>query len=203
MTQSINDLICPFSQHANLPLIKQGWLMKQGGFIKNYQKRWFEIRGNMAFYYTDGSKKDRKGDFSLVHTSIGPDSSIGKQFCIKVTPEEKGRVFYLIASSNEDQEEWINALMRSSVWEPGLETSRPVTLSNAVLNANIRGMLDSEECREHVKSILINLKALDTGMTLAELNTTNDTICIEGSFNQQRVISILEDAGYLIYLTSK
>lgn len=157
----------------------------------------------MAYYYVDESKQDKKGEFSLLHTSIGPDSSIGKPFGIKVTPEVKSRVFHLIAASAEDQEDWINALMRSSVWEPGLETRKAVTMSNAPLVANIRGMLSSEDCYAHVKSILENLKSLDSGMTLAELNTTNDTIRIEGSFNQQRVLSTLEDAGYLVYLTTQ
>jgi len=157
----------------------------------------------MAHYYVDETKRVKRGDFSLVHTSISPDSTLGKPFCIKVTPEVKSRVFYLIASSNEDQEEWINALMRSSVWEPGLETSHhAVTVSNASFVANIRGMLDSPDCHQHVNSILANLKALDPDMTLAELNTTNDTIRIEGSFNQQRVITTLEDAGYFVYVTS-
>jgi hypothetical protein len=185
-----------------MPVIKKGWLVKQGGLIKSYHKRWFEVRGNMAYYYVDETKMDKKGEFSLVHTSIGPDSSLGKPFGIKVAPEVKSRVFHLIAASSEDQEDWINALMRASVWEPGLETSRPVTMSNAVLVANIRGMLSSEECHEHVRSILENLKSLDSGMTLAQLNTSNDTIRVEGSFNQQRLLSTLEDAGYFIYLSS-
>lgn len=192
-----------FTQNEDLPLIKKGWLVKQGGFFKNLQKRWFEVRGNVAHYYTDESRSGKRGDFSLVHTSISPDSSLGKPFCIKVTPEVKSRVFYLIAASNEDQEEWINALMRASVWEPGLETPiHSVTLSNALFTANIRGMLDSSDCHQHVKSILANLKALDAGMTLAELNTLDDTIHIQGSFNQQRVITTLEDAGYFVYVTS-
>jgi hypothetical protein len=175
--------------------------VKQGGFFKNFQKRWFEIRGNHAHYYVDESKSVKRGDFTLLHTSISPDSTIGKPFCIKVTPEVKSRVFYLIAASNEDQEEWINALMRGSVWEPGIEAIQSTTLSNTVLVANIRGMLSLADCHDHVRSILENLKALDSGMTLADLDTTQDTIRIEGSFNRLRVISTLEDAGYLIYPT--
>lgn len=157
----------------------------------------------MAHYYVDESKATKRGEFTLVHTSIGPDSSLDKPFCIKVTPEVKSRVFYLLASSNEEQEEWINALMRASVWEPGLEKSQPVTLSNSVLEADIRGMLNSTESYDHVRAILANLKALDNGMTLAELNPNSDSIRVEGSFNQQRVISTLEDAGYFIFIRPK
>lgn len=188
------------SQDGELPLIKKGWLVKQGGFFKNFQKRWFEVRGNMARYYADETKTTKRGEFSLVHTSISPDSSLGKQYCIKVTPEMKSRVFYLIAASSEEQEDWINALMRASVWEPGLENNQSVTLSNAAMTAHIRGMMNSEESYDHVRSILANLKALDSKMTLAELNPKDDSIRIEGSFNQQRVISTLEDAGYFIHV---
>lgn len=177
--------------------------MKQGGFFKNFQKRWFEIRGNVAHYYVDESKSVKRGDFSLVHTAISPDNSLGKPFCIKVTPEVKSRVFYLLASSNEEQEEWINALMRGSVWEPGMENTQPVTLKNAIFEANIRGMLNSTESYDHVRSILANLKALDGGMTVAELDPQDDSIRVEGSFNQQRLVSTLEDAGYFVYVTSK
>lgn len=154
----------------------------------------------MAYYYVDDSKAAKRGEFTLVHTSIGPDSSLDKPFCIKVTPEVKSRAFYLFATSNEEQEEWINALMRASVWEPGLENVQPVTLSNAVLIADIRGMLNSTECYDHVNAILANLKALDNGMTKAELNPENDSLRVEGSFNQQRVISTLEDAGYFVFV---
>lgn len=180
-------------------MIKKGWLVKQGGFIKSYQKRWFELRGNVAHYYVDESKKDKKGDFSLLHTSVEPDFSTGKAFAIKVTPEDKGRVFYLVASSAEDQEEWINALMRTSVWEPGLETTRSTSVSNSQLHANIYGMLDSAESQEHVRSLLATLRTLDAGMTRADLDTSNDTLHVEGSFNLQRVITTLEDAGYFVY----
>lgn len=183
-------------------MIKKGWLVKQGGFFKNFQKRWFELRGNVAHYYVDESKTEKKGDFSLLHTQVSPNNTLGKPFCIQVSPESgaaRNRTFYLIASDTTDQEEWINALMRASVWEPGIESLQDVGVKEHILNARIKGMLANPACFAQIRDILSNLKALDSGINSADFDPENELIRVEGSFNASRIVSTLEEAGYFVY----
>lgn len=35
------------------PVLKAGWLRKQRGIMKNWQQRWFVLRGDQLFYYKD------------------------------------------------------------------------------------------------------------------------------------------------------
>ncbi|KAL8186628.1 UNVERIFIED_CONTAM: hypothetical protein K2H54_001708 [Gekko kuhli] len=49
------------------PVLKSGWLKKQRSLMKNWQQRWFVLRGDQLFYYKDqGEAKPqaRKSGFS-------------------------------------------------------------------------------------------------------------------------------------------
>ncbi|KAB0383161.1 hypothetical protein FD755_005078, partial [Muntiacus reevesi] len=35
------------------PVLKAGWLKKQRSIMKNWQQRWFVLRGDQLFYYKD------------------------------------------------------------------------------------------------------------------------------------------------------
>ncbi|XP_031508204.1 rho GTPase-activating protein 22 isoform X14 [Papio anubis] len=41
---------CP---HRLGPVLKAGWLKKQRSIMKNWQQRWFVLRGDQLFYYKD------------------------------------------------------------------------------------------------------------------------------------------------------
>ena len=41
---------CP---HRLGPILKEGWLKKQRSIMKNWQPRWFVLRGDQLFYYKD------------------------------------------------------------------------------------------------------------------------------------------------------
>lgn len=68
----INDKnLCAFAVSAT-PVDKEGYLNKRGEVNKNFQKRYFVLKGNLLFYF------DRKGDKEPVGVIILEGCTIGK-----------------------------------------------------------------------------------------------------------------------------
>jgi len=53
------------------PIDKEGWLYKRGKLNKNFQKRWFVLKGNLLFYFDRRSDRDPLGVVILEGCSIG------------------------------------------------------------------------------------------------------------------------------------
>ncbi len=44
---------------------KSGWLLKQGGVIKSWHKRWFVLRGDQLLYFTNTDESKQMGSIFL------------------------------------------------------------------------------------------------------------------------------------------
>jgi TPR repeat protein len=95
-------------------IIKAGWLQKQGGKRKNWNKRWFVLVRDNLFYFKDEHTK-----------SPEPEGGIPLEYCTVILnakdtmdiPKKNAlgvltlyRNYYLQASSNEDMVSWANAI---------------------------------------------------------------------------------------------
>ncbi|XP_073857709.1 rho GTPase-activating protein 22 isoform X23 [Macaca fascicularis] len=58
---------CP---HRLGPVLKAGWLKKQRSIMKNWQQRWFVLRGDQLFYYKDKDEIKPQGFISLQGTQV-------------------------------------------------------------------------------------------------------------------------------------
>mmetsp|Transcript_25198 Transcript_25198/g.30502 ORF Transcript_25198/g.30502 Transcript_25198/m.30502 type:complete len:168 (-) Transcript_25198:760-1263(-) len=90
-----------------LDVIKEGWLMKQGGAVKTWKKRWFSLSGaRLAYYDTD---KKYKGDL-FIHNAVltlqDADKTEGERRMIIAV---EGRDF-IVASSYELLLSWKRAI---------------------------------------------------------------------------------------------
>ncbi|XP_007178801.1 rho GTPase-activating protein 22 isoform X3 [Balaenoptera acutorostrata] len=52
------------------PVLKAGWLKKQRSIMKNWQQRWFVLRGDQLFYYKDKDESKPQGFISLQGTQV-------------------------------------------------------------------------------------------------------------------------------------
>ncbi|XP_076980780.1 rho GTPase-activating protein 22 [Tamandua tetradactyla] len=111
------------------PVLKAGWLKKQRGIMKNWQQRWFVLRGDQLFYYKDKEETKPQGFISLQGTQVtellpGPEDpgkhlfeigpgGAGEQEKMPASPE----AFLLMASSQRDMEDWVRAIRRV-IWAP-------------------------------------------------------------------------------------
>lgn len=125
----INDKnLCAFAVSAT-PVDKEGYLNKRGEVNKNFQKRYFVLKGNLLFYF------DRKGDKEPVGVIILEGCTIGELgqfdihqdlnwlvlitelseddelFCFKIEFHgTNNRSYVLGAESQESMEQWMKAL---------------------------------------------------------------------------------------------
>ncbi|XP_073935475.1 rho GTPase-activating protein 22 isoform X3 [Castor canadensis] len=111
------------------PVLKAGWLRKQRSIMKNWQQRWFVLRGDQLFYYKDKDETKPQGFISLQGTQVtellpGPEDlgkhlfeispgGAGEQEKVPANPE----ALLLMASSQRDMEDWVQAIRRV-IWAP-------------------------------------------------------------------------------------
>ncbi|KAK0048462.1 cytohesin-1 [Biomphalaria pfeifferi] len=124
-----NDLM-----HTFFNPVKEGWLNKQGGRVKNWKRRWFILNDNCLYYFQYTTDKEPKGIIPLENIQVRevtnersrPNSfelfSPGSTDIIKACKvdsdgrvvEGRHNVYRMAANTVEDKEEWINCI-RSSI----------------------------------------------------------------------------------------
>ncbi|XP_017782426.1 PREDICTED: sesquipedalian-1-like [Nicrophorus vespilloides] len=101
--------LCAFAVSAT-PVDKEGYLNKKGEVNKNFQKRYFVLKGNLLFYF------DKKGDKEPVGVVILEGCTIeltedDEMFCFKIEFHgTNNRSYVLGAESQESMEQWMKAL---------------------------------------------------------------------------------------------
>uniref|UniRef100_A0A8C0HDN9 Rho GTPase-activating protein 24 n=1 Tax=Chelonoidis abingdonii TaxID=106734 RepID=A0A8C0HDN9_CHEAB len=102
----------PSSPSLQDRVLKSGWLKKQRSIMKNWQQRWFVLRGDQLFYYKDEEETKPQGFIPLQGNQV---SELTPQ------PEEPGKhlfeimpvnheAFLLMANSQNEMEDWVKAI---------------------------------------------------------------------------------------------
>ncbi|XP_055468424.1 rho GTPase-activating protein 22 isoform X2 [Psammomys obesus] len=119
----------PLVPHKLGPILKAGWLKKQRSIMKNWQQRWFVLRGDQLFYYKDKDESKPQGFISLQGTQVTellPDPEDPGKHLFEITPGGAGEqekvpanpeALLLMASSQRDMEDWVQAIRRV-IWAP-------------------------------------------------------------------------------------
>jgi len=88
---------------------KTGWLVKEGGSIKTWKKRYFVLKnGDLSYYKNPG--EEALGTISLAEATSGIEISDSKKksYCFQiVTPN---RTYLLSAESDDERKGWLDAL---------------------------------------------------------------------------------------------
>ncbi|XP_054839941.1 rho GTPase-activating protein 22 [Eublepharis macularius] len=105
-------------------VLKCGWLKKQRSLMKNWQQRWFVLRGEQLLYYKDEEEAKPQGFISLqggqVH-EVAPNSEEPGKHLFEIEPGGTGdhdkmpfgqEAFLLMASSQNEMEDWVKAIQR-------------------------------------------------------------------------------------------
>ncbi|CAF3684350.1 unnamed protein product [Rotaria sordida] len=117
---------------SDATVIKEGWLWKQGGRVRNWKRRWFIITDGFLFYFESRAESDSpRGVIPLVDVAVREiDDDRTKQYCFeifpltgdkvkasKAAPGEIGKwieghhtVYRMSASSEDERKDWIRAL---------------------------------------------------------------------------------------------
>ncbi|CAF3880776.1 unnamed protein product [Rotaria sp. Silwood2] len=113
-------------------IIKEGWLWKQGGRVRQWKRRWFIITDGFLFYYESRTEVDNpRGIIPLIDIGVREiEDDRTKQFCFELFPlagekvkttkptlgeigkatEGHHTVYRMSSSSEEERKDWIRAL---------------------------------------------------------------------------------------------
>uniref|UniRef100_A0A673I6K1 Cytohesin-1-like n=1 Tax=Sinocyclocheilus rhinocerous TaxID=307959 RepID=A0A673I6K1_9TELE len=120
---------------------REGWLLKLGGRVKTWKRRWFILTDNCLYYFEYTTDKEPRGIIPLENLSIREVDDSKKPNCFELfIPDNKdqvikackteadGRVvegnhtFYRIsAPTTEEKEEWINSIKAAISRDPFYE----------------------------------------------------------------------------------
>jgi len=94
----------------NIPLNREGYLIKQGNFIKSWKRRFFFIESDHMYYSISKQEKFKtKGAIPLKGARCGECIIPGLEFTfqIQTVPD---RTFFLIASTQNEMIDWIQTI---------------------------------------------------------------------------------------------
>uniref|UniRef100_A0A8D2LGJ0 Rho GTPase activating protein 25 n=1 Tax=Varanus komodoensis TaxID=61221 RepID=A0A8D2LGJ0_VARKO len=102
--------------------LKAGWLKKQRSLVRNWQQRYFVLRGQHLYYYKDEEDLKSQGSVHLHGSTIkevtATSDEVGR-FIFEIIPGASGEQnragpdsYVLMANSQSDMEEWIKSLRR-------------------------------------------------------------------------------------------
>ncbi|XP_070621378.1 rho GTPase-activating protein 25 [Erythrolamprus reginae] len=102
--------------------LKTGWLKKQRSIIKNWQQRYFVLKGQHLYYYKEEEDLKPQGSLRLLGCTIRETASGSEEagkFVFEIIPGLSGEPtrtgpdsFVLMANSQADMEEWVKLLRR-------------------------------------------------------------------------------------------
>ena len=87
-----------------------GWMKKEGGFIKSWKKRYFELIGHTLSYYTN-PKGELKGTIELTpNTVVDKDPKCKFQPAISISTVGQDRVYKLVCEDENQRQKWIETI---------------------------------------------------------------------------------------------
>uniref|UniRef100_A0A7S2FKY6 PH domain-containing protein n=1 Tax=Haptolina brevifila TaxID=156173 RepID=A0A7S2FKY6_9EUKA len=99
---------------------KAGWLVKQGGLVRGFKKRYFVLQQGLLYYFKSDQSTSPQGTVLLesVQVRAASKAEAGRHHAIAIqTPA--GRTYMLAATSAEECSMWVVALEAQS-YLPGL-----------------------------------------------------------------------------------
>ncbi|XP_059204016.1 cytohesin-2-like isoform X2 [Centropristis striata] len=107
---------------------REGWLLKMGGRVKTWKRRWFILTDSCLYYFEYTTDKDPIGIIPLENLCVRKLQDTSKSYCLELynpkgqkikacKTENKGRVvqgkhqsYKLSAASAEERDAWIEAI---------------------------------------------------------------------------------------------
>ncbi|XP_026556341.1 cytohesin-4 [Pseudonaja textilis] len=117
---------------------REGWLLKLGGRVKTWKRRWFILTDNCLYYFEYTTDKEPLGIIPLENLSVRPVDDLKKPNCFELfnatckgqkikacktdgdgrVVEGKHQSYKISAASKEDRDLWIEAIRTSITRDP-------------------------------------------------------------------------------------
>eukprot|EP00053_Salpingoeca_punica_P016596 m.157404 g.157404 ORF g.157404 m.157404 type:complete len:333 (+) comp17004_c1_seq9:1135-2133(+) len=101
---------------SSLPVLKQGFLHKEGGNVKNWRNRWFVLTSVGLSYFKNPADKAMIDEIELAkYNGCIVEKTKGSAdlppFCFALQPlVASDRTYYMIAASEDDMNEWVESI---------------------------------------------------------------------------------------------
>uniref|UniRef100_A0A8C5A9P2 Cytohesin 4a n=1 Tax=Gadus morhua TaxID=8049 RepID=A0A8C5A9P2_GADMO len=134
---------------------REGWLLKRGGRVKTWKRRWFILTDSCLYYFQYTSDKDPIGIIPLENLSVRPIHDPTKRYCLELSScggqkvkackveagglvEGKHRAYRLSAASRAEQDGWVASIRSSISKDPfyDLVTSRRRKVTGSINSSN-------------------------------------------------------------------
>ncbi|XP_029410966.1 cytohesin-4 isoform X2 [Nannospalax galili] len=112
---------------------REGWLLKLGGRVKTWKRRWFILTDNCLYYFEFTTDKEPRGIIPLENLSVQKVDDPKKPFCLELyspsfrgqkikacktdgdgkVVEGKHQSYRISAASAEERDQWIEAIRAS------------------------------------------------------------------------------------------
>jgi hypothetical protein len=104
-----------YATSVSCPTDKEGFLWKRGVVNKNFQKRYFVLKGNLLFYFEKRHDKEPIGVIIIEGCIIELAEEEQEMFGFKIVFHGEGRrIYYLGTDSQTSVEEWMKFLASAS-----------------------------------------------------------------------------------------
>uniref|UniRef100_A0A6I8Q4R6 Rho GTPase-activating protein 22 n=1 Tax=Xenopus tropicalis TaxID=8364 RepID=A0A6I8Q4R6_XENTR len=144
----------PLQQEQSL---KSGWLKKRRNIMKNWQQRWFVLRGQELRYYKDKEESKMQGCISLQGfqvLKVNPQPEEPNKYLFEIIPGDKVTVnhetFLLMANSHHEMEDWVRAIHKV-IWAPFGGAVFGQRLEDAVSLETRHAPLVVEQCVDFIR----------------------------------------------------
>ena len=95
------------------PVDKEGYLQKKGDLNRDFQRRWFVLKGNLLFYFQ--KKQDREPQGVIVLEACSVQVSLHGRYSFEISFDGPGtRVYVLGADNDDDMQQWMKAISHAS-----------------------------------------------------------------------------------------
>eukprot|EP00117_Sycon_ciliatum_P034787 scpid68114/ scgid26480/ Sesquipedalian-1; 27 kDa inositol polyphosphate phosphatase interacting protein A len=100
---------------SSSPVDKEGYLIKRGEMNKQFQRRWFVLKGNLLFYCAGRTEKEPLGVIILEEHSVAMSENRDTRYAFDITfSAPSSRVYTLAADSEELSTAWMRAIAHAS-----------------------------------------------------------------------------------------
>ncbi|XP_018593844.1 cytohesin-3-like isoform X2 [Scleropages formosus] len=117
---------------------REGWLLKMGGRVKTWKRRWFILTDSCLYYFKYTTDKEPRGIIPLENLCVREIEDLNKQYCLEIyNPKSKGQKikacktendgrvvegkhqsYRISASTAEERDEWIQSIRASTSKDP-------------------------------------------------------------------------------------
>ncbi|KAI8375609.1 hypothetical protein EDC96DRAFT_605102 [Choanephora cucurbitarum] len=169
-TAVMKTSVLSYDQQDDIGPDTKGWLYKQGCKYKQWNKRWFVLKGIHLFYFKSPEDLRMKGIINLRGYRIIPDESIqpGK-YSFKAQHFEE-RTFYFYTDNETSMRQWMTPLMKATI---SRDFHAPVLSSHTIPTVSLSV---ARRMKPRPPSILLYRKRLSREEDCLEwLNATMDS----------------------------